>query len=325
MANIGVRSPYFIYYTETADNNTGIQASYATLSLSVGGSLKYTITKNTGTEFLIDIAELVRDFVNPRYVGIINREASQAVSVGYTLQFYTADGQTRGTAKADNHTAFDAYNYFSEGNYRNGIESGFDMPAYTVMLSGPVLWYPENTSGSFFYINAAGAFTRQEFSATASTSTLFPETAQERTIYIRRLPCSKYDTKKLVFFNKFGVAQELFFTAKSTESIAVTGDKFRSGFVSQNGTIDTFQHQIVDYNKNAKIKYTLNTTFICEGITRYIQELLLSERVWLVANDNYYPVNVTSSSVQYKNSVNDKLVNYTIEVEQANDLISTVR
>ena len=264
MANIGVRSPYFIYYTETADNGTGIQASYATLSLTIGGALRYTITKNTGTEFLLDIAELVRDFVNPRYVGIINREASQAVSVGYTLQFYTADGQTRGNAKADSHTAFDAYNYFSEGNYRNGIESGFDMPAHTVMLSGPVLWYPENTSGSFFYINSSGAFTRQEFGATDSTSTLFPQTPQERIIYIRRLPCSKYDTKKLVFFNKFGVAQELFFTAKSTESIDVTGDKFRSGFVSQNGAIDTFQHQMVDYNKNAKIKYTLNTTFICE-------------------------------------------------------------
>jgi hypothetical protein len=325
MANIGVRSPYFIYYTETADGGTGIQASYATLSLTIGGALRYTITKNTGTEFLIDIAELVRDFVNPRYIGIINREAAQAVPVSYLLQFYAADGTTRGLAKAKSHTAFDAYNYFSEGNTYVPEESGFAMPAFTVMLSGPVLWYPENTAGSFFYINSTGAFTRQDFSATATSTELFTGTFYEQTIYIRRLPCSKYETKKLVFFNKFGVAQELFFTAKSTESIAVTGDKFKSGFVSENGTVDRFQHQIVDYNKNGKIKYTLNTTFICEGVTRYIQELLLSERVWLVTEDNYYPVNVTSSSVQYKNSVNDKLVNYTIEVEQANDLISTVR
>lgn len=324
MANIGVRSPYFIYYTETSTVG-GVSASYATLSLTIAGTLQYTITKNTGTSFLLDIAELVRDFVNPYYLGVLDTVSPQRVTVSYSLQFYTASGTAVGSAKTNSHTAFDAYNYFSEGNFVTNNESGFDMPAYTVMLSGLVLWYPENTSGSFFYINASGAFTRQEFGATDTTSVVFSGTAYEKTIYIRRLPCSKYDPYRLVFINKYGVLQELFFTAKNSEAISVSGEKYKSGFVSQNGAINRFKHQIVDYNRNGKIRYSLNTTFICEGVTRYIQELLLSEQVWLQVNGNYYPVNVTSSDVQYKTSVNDKLVNYTIEVEQANDLIATVR
>lgn len=324
MANIGVRSPYFIYYTETAQVG-GVNASYATLSLTIAGTLEYSITKYTGTSFLMDISELIRDYVNPVYSGVIDRQSAKAVVVSYSLQFYTSTGATVGSAKTNTHTAFDAYNYFKEGNSIDSNESGFDMPAYTVMLSGPVIWYPENTAGSFFYIDASGVFQKQDFGVSDSKITMFSGTAYERDIYIRRLPCSKYAANRVVFINKYGVLQEIWFTAKTTESLSVFGEKFKSGFVSQNGAINRFKHQVADYNKNGKIRYTLNTTYICEGVTRYIEELMLSELVWMQINGDYFPVNVTTSDVQYRSSVNDKLVNYTIEVEQANDLISTVR
>lgn len=324
MANIGIRSPYFVYYTETAQVG-GLNASYATLSLTIAGTLEYSITKYTGTSFLMDISELIRDFVNPVYSGVIDKQSAKAVVVSYSLQFYTATGASVGDAKTNTHTAFDAYNYFKEGNSIDSNESGFDMPAYTIMLSGPVIWYPENTAGSFFYIDASGVFQKQDFGVSDSKITMFIDTAYEEDIYIRRLPCSKYAANKVVFINKYGVLQEMWFTAKTTESLSVFGEKFKSGFVSQNGAINRFKHQVADYNKNGKIRYTLNTTYICEGVTRYIEELMLSELVWMQINGDYFPVNVTTSDVQYKNSVNDKLVNYTIEVEQANDLISTVR
>ena len=325
MANIGVRSPYFIYYTESGQDSGGLPAAYATLSLTIAGTLEYSITKYTGTSFLMDIADLVRDYVNPAYAGVLNKDSAKAVSVTYSVQFYSTAGRTVGAAKDNTHLAFDAYNYFKEGNAIDSNESGFYMPAYTIMLTGPVIWYPENTAGSFFYVDASGAFQKQDFGVSDSSITMFETTEYETTIYIRRLPCTKYDPMKLVFVNKYGVMQELWFTAKSTESITVSGDKFKSGFVSQNGAINRFKHQIADYNKNGKIRYTLNTTYICEGVTRYVEELLLSEQVWLQQNGDYFPVNVTSSDVQFKTSVNDKLVNYTIDVEQANDLISTVR
>ena len=52
---------------------------------------------------------------------------------------------------------------------------------------------------------------------------------------------------------------------------------------------------------------------------------MVSEQVWLVIDGVTRPVYPTSSSVDFKTSINDKLVNYTIEFEQANDLISTMR
>lgn len=324
MANIGVRSPYFIYYTETGTTG-GVGASYATLTITSGATQLYSITKYTGTTFLLDLSELVRDYVNPYYLGEISGAGSARYNFSYSLQFYTSAGAPVGTAKTNTHSAVDGYNYFSEGNFIDANESGFLIPNSTVMLSGQVVWYPENTSGRFVYVTSTGSLTTQVFGPTDSQVVMFAGTADEVTIYIRRLACSKYDANKLIFINKFGALQEMWFTAKSTESISVKGENFKSGFISANGAINRFRHQKVDFHKNGQINYTLNTTFICEGVTRYIQELMLSEKVWLQLNGDYYPVNVTSSSVQYRNSVNDKLVNYTIEVAQANDLISTVR
>lgn len=324
MANIGVRSPYFIYYQETSTVG-GVGAAYATMVINIGANQPYSITKYTGTSFLLDIAELIRDFVNPYYLGEISHPGAGKATFSYSVQFYTAAGTAVGTSKTNTHTALDGYNYFHEGNFIDSNESGFLIENSTVLLSGPVIWYPQDTAGSFIYTSSTGALTDQLFGATDTQVTMFAGAPQETIVYIRRLPCTKYESNKLVFINKYGVLQELWFTAKSTESIAVAGDKYKSGFISANGALNRFRHQMVDYNRNGKIAYTLNTTYICEGVTSYIEELLLSEQVWLQMNGDFYPVNVTSSSVQYKTSVNDKLVNYTIEVEQANDLISTVR
>lgn len=312
MANIGVRSPYFIYYTQSG-------ASYATLTLSVGGTEQYQITKSTGEEFLMDIAELVRDFVSPNYSGSFINSTADTQTVSYSLQFYDSEDATVGTAKTGSHIAFDAYHYFSEGNTANtgANDSGFVIPVSTVLLSEDVVWYPKDTTGTFFVTSAStGLGTPTSFSSVAT---------QHSGITIKRLECSKYDVYKLVFINKFGVLQDMFFDGRTNTSVGSSGEKYKSAAVSTNGAINTSKHQFVDYNKNAKLSYTLNTTFVSEEINSYVQELLVSEYVWLQKDSSIYPVNVTSSSVQYKTSLNDKLVNYTLEVEQANDLISTIR
>jgi hypothetical protein len=56
-----------------------------------------------------------------------------------------------------------------------------------------------------------------------------------------------------------------------------------------------------------------------------MQELLLSEQVWLKIDSSVIPVQVKSPNVTYKTSLNDKLVAYTVDFEEANDLITTVR
>lgn len=308
MANISVRSPYFIHHTELGTVE-GLPASYAILRLSINGAEEYQITKNTGSEFLMDISELVRDFINPYYSGSLTNATADVKPVTYTVTFYNENGTAIGSPQPGSHTAFDGYNYFSDGNST--------IPTSTVLLSENVVFYPPNTAGVFFVTGASSGLATPISFATSAT--------QQSGITIKRLDCSKYETYKLVFVNKFGVLQELFFNGRTNTSINSSGEKYKSGYISSNGTIDTNRHQFVDYSKNAKLAYTLNTTYLTEEINTYIQELMLSEYVWLEKDSTIHPVTVASSSVQYKTSLNDKLVNYTIEVEQANDLISTIR
>ena len=69
------------------------------------------------------------------------------------------------------------------------------------------------------------------------------------------------------------------------------------------------------YNTNGKTRTTLNTGWVAEDYKETIKDLMMSERVMM----NGSPVSVVSTSTNLQKSVNDKTINYTIEVEEAFD------
>lgn len=52
---------------------------------------------------------------------------------------------------------------------------------------------------------------------------------------------------------------------------------------------------------------------------------MLSEQVWAKIGTAVYPMNVQTSSLTKKTKINDKLVNYSIEMMFAYDEINSVR
>ena len=304
MANIGVRSPYFITDTEAGAVSSKVE-------ISINSVLRYTIIKNTGDTVTLDISELVRDYVEPTYTGSLNTGNVGAASVDVTISFWDAVNATGTQVGLDNNlptmTAYDGYSYYSEGN-------NFTIPN-GALLSGDTIYAPVNTAGEF-YIMSSGTLSVQPYGVAVTSAA---------GITIKRQPCDKYDPVKVAFINKFGVHQDFYFFAKKVDSFSSSGDKYGSNVVDNNGTYSTSAHQVVDFNKNGKVRYNLSTGYIGQEANSYIQELMLSEKVWLVLNGNVVPVNVNTSSVDYKTSLNDKLVAYSVEFEQANDVISTVR
>ena len=309
MANIGVRSPYFVNYT----NATGIALS-SKIEITINSVLRYTVIKNTGQTVRLDISELVRDYVELTYTGTLtvtgdNRLPGTA-TVSIAVSFYDAINGT-GTeldTDSDSFTAYDGYNYFSQGN-------NFNIPL-GALLSSSSIYAPVNTSGSFYVMGAGGALALQVYSTSATSAA---------GITIKRQPCDKYTPIKCVFINKFGVHQEFYFFAKKVDSFTSNGEKYSSNIVGTDGSFNSSAHQMVDFNKNGKVRYNLSTGYISQNDNAYIQELMLSEQVWLVLNSSVVPVNIATSSVEYKTSLNDKLVSYTMDFEQANDIISTIK
>lgn len=141
-------------------------------------------------------------------------------------------------------------------------------------------------------------------------------------------PCSKYTPYKVVFVNKFGALQDIYFSRKSIKSINTKGETYKSNLVNFDTlSYDTSRHQVSQYNKLGKESISLNTGFLSEEYNEVIKQLMLSEKVWLIASndDEVYPVIPKTQNVTYKTNVNDKLVQYTIDFDFANDKINTIR
>ena len=149
-------------------------------------------------------------------------------------------------------------------------------------------------------------------------------------------PCTKYEPYKVTFVNKFGALQDMWFSLKSTESLNTTGETYKANVVDFSSlTYATYRPQVAQYNKLGKESITLNTNYISEDYNEVIKQLMMSEQVWLTRLDNPAPdsnnletvlaVIPKTQSVTYKTSLNDRLVQYTVDFDYAFDKINTVR
>lgn len=127
----------------------------------------------------------------------------------------------------------------------------------------------------------------------------------------------KYTPVDVCFLNKEGAIQmQTFFKARK-DSDSITSEMYKG-----NNLIGL--HQENTYNVKAKRKTTLNTGFVTEDKTETIRQILLSTKVWFLENGIALPVRPVTTSFEVKTRVNDKLINYTIEFENAFNDINNV-
>ena len=69
----------------------------------------------------------------------------------------------------------------------------------------------------------------------------------------------------------------------------------------------------------------MNTGYVSEDINTTIEEMFLAENIWLRWESKTLPVNIKSKQYQTKTSLNDKMINHTIEFEFAFNKINNVR
>ena len=315
--SVGVRSPYWI------ERDAGATANSYKFEITIDGTLTYTIVKNASdiNKAGIDVSELIKDYISISYTGSLPLGTSVPTDWGIdwsaSITAYTGENATGSPVGSPlSVTTRDAYLGYA---YYSDEDPNFVYTNTTPLISTYTLWYPESTSG-YFYSNESGTITRKTVSTSATSVS-----AGGQTITIRRFPCNKYDDVKLVFVNRYGMLQELYFFAKNTESTEFTRESYKANVFDYAGVYQKEDHQVRSFNINAKTRYELSTGYISEDYNEIIKELMLSEQVWAHIGGEVRHVSVTDSNVTYRTSVNDKLVSYTVTIEQANDLISTMR
>ena len=149
------------------------------------------------------------------------------------------------------------------------------------------------------------------------------------TIKVNVIEECKYEPKKVTFINKFGALQDMYFFKKSKENLSIKKETYKSNILSVYGTYDSTNHVNRDFNVVGKESISLSSGYLSEEYNEVFKQLLLSEKVWITniieSGEQVLPINVKTSSIAYKTSVNDKLVDYTIEFDKSFDTINNIR
>lgn len=297
------------------------------LDIKVDGIMRYTLLKNNywgaGANVIFEISELVKNYIDVDTPTLTDHVSDvQLIFTGYSG--YNGTG-TATAIRTDNESGTLGYGFYYEG-FNPSFSDDQVLLSYGSDLK---IIAPEGYSGYIPYTEAGviGYFNY------GSSDTLVDINGQE--VIIQRECDPKNSVWRCVFLNKFGALQEMFFLKRDILSTSVTNDQYNKINIDSLGSYDLQTHNIQKFNVIGKQSVTLNTGFVDHGFNEYVDQLMISPKVWLqlyganfTGNNRFYdllPVNVTMNSSTYKNHVYDKMINHTISFEFSNNIINDNR
>ena len=147
-------------------------------------------------------------------------------------------------------------------------------------------------------------------------------------VKIKTIDECKYSPIMVTFVNKYGALQDIVFFKKSIESMSVRGEQYKAAnFDESNLTYATHKHNRTQFMVQGQDSITMNTGYLNEDYNKVIEELMLSEQVWMYRDGDttITPIVPTTKQVTFKTSLNDRLVDYTISFDMAFDKINNIR
>jgi len=314
-----------------------------TLGNYTSANLVYTLSKDrisSSTNILFEIGELVRDYVehnfNDDYLS-----ATKWVTISKTLiDEATNEEYALGSPVIKNFVLIDGY-----GEYEDQINPQLSDNA---LISANDIYIPENTAGKFpIFAEGVGKVTIdsvdtqitdsgnsnqkiQYVTIPADSSTIqvydTDDTTLLKTVTVHNICEPKFTEFKVTFVNKFGAYQDVYFFKKTTETFAVQDDTYKVNNINTSTiSYPTYQGQRQRYGVNGQTSLQMNTGFIKESAVSTIEELFLSENAWIRYEGKTLPIIPKSKSFTQKTSLNDKLINYTVDFDFAFNKINNVR
>ena len=148
-------------------------------------------------------------------------------------------------------------------------------------------------------------------------------------INVKTIDECKYEPKKITFINKFGVLQDMYFFKKSIEKMTTKRESYKANTLTSSNSYETYNHTKRDFNIQANESISLSSGFLNESYNEVFKQLMLSEKVWITNRTNtqeqVLPINIKTSNITYKTSVNDRLVEYTIEFDNSYNVLNDIR
>ena len=329
----------------TATGNTAIVGASADSDqfTLINGYLKHTdlLIRDFDGSFGYDLTDFEIGTYNKKF--LTNAPTTQYANGGDygTLSFFTSS-----SAMADE-------GYIAKFKYYNssGVLQGSDSVNRTLSNGAYDTWNSDtknqllhlgcfpanlrNTSATFIALYDAGTLDGGYYTVQILSDEVFEDpTTQTYTINLNCPTLKGYEPIRLTWLNQWGVWDYYTFTMKSTKTTSTKGSTYEQLAGTWNESIyqpNGYRGGKKAFRVNATEKISMNTDFVNEAESEWFEELINSPEVYILEgfgadptksslNTYVTPARLTTSNLTKKTVANDKLIQYTFEVEKSKTL-----
>lgn len=178
--------------------------------------------------------------------------------------------------------------------------------AFNVVLNGTTTVVTPTTTNTMQRINIS-------INATADYSAVINGVTYSVKVVCRGL----YDNYILHFINQFGGYESMYFPKASRK----THDVERKTFTQPNyrvdgsGVVSVGNRQITSFGSRFKEKLKISTDWLNDAEYQWLAQVVVSNDIYLDDLINQYPVAITDTNYEFKNYVQDKLTNLSLNIE----------
>jgi hypothetical protein len=312
------------YLDITFDGDYSGQGVWVKHTLTVYNSSNSVLGTNSTTDIAFDGYEYFEESSISYPVMITNRKLFVLDDNAFRIPIYTESNPTVTFLKDNEIVAtqtFTASNQSSEQiKYVSiyGNSTNWDSFKERVLESG----------GTSFETNKCLEAYFNQYSVGAVDKIVVSDSNGIETINVSALQECKYQPKKVTFVNKFGALQDMYFFKKLVKKMNVKKESYKSNILNQ-FTYSSNNHVYRDFNVVGKESITLSSGFLSEEYNEVFKQMMLSEKVWVTNitddGEQVLPINVKTSNITYKTSLNDKLVQYTFDFDNSFNVINDIR
>ena len=249
--------------------------------------------------------------------GVMSYLATNGSTDSIKLEYYDEAGSSLGTETIDRTTLNGAYDTWNSEADKKVVHFG----VFPANLRNWSATFQAITSDVNYYTVAA-------YTSGGVRISLF------YTINVTCPDLKGYEPIRLAWLNQWGCWDYFTFNKKSVRRISTKGSTYNQLAGSWNENkyrVDSFKGGKKAFRVNATEKITINTDYVSEAETEWFEELVNSPEVYIVdkfqidipnslLNNYVIPVRLETKSFDKKTIANDKLIQYTFEVEKSKTL-----
>jgi hypothetical protein len=129
---------------------------------------------------------------------------------------------------------------------------------------------------------------------------------------------NKYGQQDVLFLNRYGVYDSYLFNGVSRRTYAVTNEEYSQPIFKQADLAQSWSYGVqigTPFLKNSTEVMTVNTDWIPETDVPIVEQIFYSTNVLILSGNNVLSTRVIDTAFEFKKRTNEKLIQYTIQLE----------